>query len=56
MLGEYARDARPNPRPRSPRTPEAGEAVSHQRGEDQETTEEPVEHGAPHPSSIEEEE
>jgi len=29
--------------------------MSRERGEDQETTEEPVEHDAPHPSSIDEE-
>lgn len=31
------------------------ERMSHERGEDRETTEEPMEHDAPHPSSIEEE-
>ncbi len=30
--------------------------MGHERGEDQPTTEEPVEHDAPHPSSIEEDE
>jgi len=30
--------------------------VIHEQGEDQDTTEEAVEHDAPHPSSIEEEE
>ena len=30
--------------------------AEHQRGEDQQTTEESVEHDAPHPSSIEEDE
>jgi len=29
--------------------------VSHERGEDQDSTEEKVEHDAPHPSSIDEE-
>ncbi|WNM75012.1 hypothetical protein SEA_DENNEBES_56 [Streptomyces phage Dennebes] len=30
--------------------------MSHERGEDQDSTEEKVEHDAPHPSSIEEDE
>lgn len=56
MSGEHARNPGPYSRPWTSRATEAGEAVSHQRGEDQDTTEEKSDHDTIHPSTIDSEE